>query len=60
MKLCNGVSICEYEAHWQMDFSLIDWCGTHENKLCGHSFFWSDTYEFTNILIVTKNVDKQV
>ena len=23
--LCNGVSICEYEAYWHMNFSLIIW-----------------------------------
>ena len=44
-----------------MNFSLIDGCGTHENNIIhDHSFFWSDTNEFTNIIIVTKKVNKQI
>ena len=43
-----------------MNFSLIDGCGTHEIKNRDHSFFWSGTCEFTNIIIVTKKVNKQV
>ena len=41
-----------------MNFSLIDGCGTCENNICGCSFFWSGTYEFTNIIIVTKKINK--
>jgi len=37
-----------------MNFLLINGYGTHENKICGHSFFWSGPCEFTNIIIFTK------
>ena len=56
--LCNGASICEYKAHWHMSFSLINGCGTHENNILGHSFILSGSYEFTNIIIVAKKVNK--
>jgi len=58
--LCNKGSIHEYKAYWHMNFSLINGCGTHKNNICGHSFFWSGTSEFTNIIIATKKVSKQV
>jgi len=57
--LFDGASIREDEAHWHMNFSLINGCGTHENNIRGHSFFWSGS-EFTNIIIGTKKVNKQV
>jgi len=37
--VCNGASVRKYEAHWHMNFSLINGCGTHKNNICGHSFF---------------------
>ena len=46
-------SIRKYEAYWHMKFSLINGCSTNENNIHGHFFFWSDTYEFNNIIIVT-------
>ena len=49
----------KYKALWHMNFSSINGCGTHENIICGHSFFWSSAYEFINIMNVTKKVDKQ-
>jgi len=57
--LCNGASIRKYEAHWHMNFSLINGCGTHENNIYDYSLFLSGTYEFTNIIIATKK-GKQV
>ena len=41
-----------------MNFSLINGCGTRKNIIRGHSFFWSGACEFTNIIIVTKKVNK--
>ena len=52
--LCNGASISKYKAYWHMNLSLINRYGTSENNIHGHSFFWSGTCEFTNIIIVTK------
>jgi len=52
--LFNGASIRKYKAYWHIYFSLINGCGTHENNNHGHSFFWIDTCEFTNIIIFTK------
>jgi len=43
-----------------MNFLLINGCGTHENNIRGHSFFWGGACEFTNIITVTKKVKKQV
>ena len=37
---------------------LLNGCGTCKSNTFGHSFFWSDTCEFTNITI--KKVNKQV
>ena len=37
--LCNEASIHEYKAYWHMNFSLINEYGSHENNICGHSFF---------------------
>ena len=34
--------------------------GTHKNNIHGLSFFLSGASEFTNIIIVTKKVNKQV
>ena len=36
--LCNRVSIRVYNAHWHMNFSLIDGCGTREYNIHGHYF----------------------
>ena len=52
--LCNRTSIWKCEADWHMNFSLINLCGTHENNIRNHSFFWSGTYELTNVIMVTK------
>ena len=52
--LCNGANIHEYKAYWHMSFSLISGCGTRENSIRGHSFFWSGACEFANIIIVAK------
>ena len=43
-----------------MNFSLPNGCITRENNIDGHSFVWSGADEFTNIIIDTKNVKKQV
>jgi len=37
-----------------VNFLFINECGTCKNNICGHSFFWSGTCEFTNIISVTK------
>ena len=55
----NRVSIHKYKAYWHMNFSLINGCGTCENNN-SWSFFWSAACQFTNIIIVTKKVNKQV
>ena len=39
---------------------LSNGCGTCKNNIRGHSFFWSGTREFTNIIIVLKKISKQV
>ena len=57
---CNVVSMRKYKAYWHMNFSLINGCITRENNIDGYSFIWSGADEFTNIIIDTKNVKKQV
>jgi len=42
-----------------MNFSLINGCGTCKNNIHDHHFF-SEAYEFVNIIIVTENVNKEV
>jgi len=37
-----------------MNFSLINGCGTCENKIRGYSFILSGACKFTNIIIATK------
>jgi len=58
--LCNGVSIHEYKAYWHMNFSLINWCGTFENNICGHSFFKSGICEFTKYYNCYQKINKQM
>ena len=44
-----------YKAYWHINFSLSNECGTHENNICGHPFFWSDaSSEFTKYYNCTK------
>ena len=43
-------SMHKYKAYWYMSFSLINGCGTHENNIHGHYFFWSCACELTNIV----------
>ena len=54
----NGANIQEYEAHWHMNFSFINGCGTHKNNIHNHSLFWSGAYELRNVIIATK-ISKQ-
>ena len=58
--LCNGASIRKYEAYRHMNCSLINGCGNCKNNIRGHPFYWSGACEFTNIIIVTKKVNKQI
>ena len=53
IKLCNGASIHENKAYWQLNFSLINGCGTRKIIFVVIPLFFEVV--LTNFIIVTKN-----
>ena len=57
-QLANISTYTVYHMWIQSLLVYVNGCGTSENNIRGHYFFWSGTCEFTNIIIVTKKCKK--